>query len=243
MASLDYYKHCEDLVLPNTLGVNEDTTKAYLINGAATEGTVSYITRMQAENDHRTVRNLFNYSMKLCLKIIERLQSACQKDGDDNFWLHKKASDVAQMMKNGGSLPDREEIDIVVSEYLGYKVRFQAFDRVAIDMLMGSELFSIMSHLKAQSGMAGFLFGNARLKRELEKCWKIASAAYCEMDSQGAISLAHIRNVTADAQKQGIVWPGSLFALLDDALTRGTVLRLGGYGEPILPDICLRLSK
>lgn len=43
---------------------------------------------------------------------------------------------------------------------------------------------------------------------------------YAEMNSDGPISAKHIRETAQKAADKGVVWPGPLFALLDDVVAR-----------------------
>jgi hypothetical protein len=47
---------------------------------------------------------------------------------------------------------------------------------------------------------------------------------YSELESWGAVSSRRVREVAVKAAEKGVVWPGPLFAILDDNIARGGVL-------------------
>jgi hypothetical protein len=225
----NYYECYENMTLIETLGCKERSVKASLVMSAAKDATNSYKEKMRANNDSRSDKNLFNVAMHHALKLIDQLQCASGKDDDDNFWTHKSATDVKKMIDNNDiqwRLLEPSCINDIVTTYVypGSSIRFRAFDRISMDMLIASELFNILRHAKAHSGVAGFLFGNKRFKKEMVRCGGIASGVYCEIGDHGVLSPTYIKGLVLTAQTKGIVWPGSLHVLLDDVIQRGSTL-------------------
>jgi hypothetical protein len=215
----------EDEILKE-LGCKENTIKRHLVLGAcrwAWEFANAEIGRYSC-----TVEDLFRSRVKKqAIPLINQLQDASGKENDDNFWQHKNASGFAEMMKaQPQNRIDRDMVNYVVTQYILHNkdIRFKEFDLVAVDMLMAAEIFGIFCRIKADSGLVGALFVAKPFKDEMKRCFEVAVGAYSALSSPGVLSARHIQDMASDAQKRGVVWPGSLFALLDDVMARGGIL-------------------
>jgi hypothetical protein len=64
----------------------------------------------------------------------------------------------------------------------------------------------------------------SRGRGEVRKLILAMTHTYSELDSSGAVSSRRVREVAAKAAEMGVVWPGALFAVLDDNAARTGVL-------------------
>lgn len=60
----------------------------------------------------------------------------------------------------------------------------------------------------------------SRRRRKFDCTLEAMAAAYAELGSGGFVSATHIRQRSYDAAHSGVIWPGPLFVLLDDAIAR-----------------------
>jgi hypothetical protein len=60
----------------------------------------------------------------------------------------------------------------------------------------------------------------ARARRHVRNCMLSMVETYSELASNGAVSALRLREVAAKAGDRGVVWPGPLFAILDDNIAR-----------------------
>jgi hypothetical protein len=130
------------------------------------------------------------------------------------LWNHK--TDIAQRIKahQSGTLGtlfylQRPDLENATARYLALPFRACPIDRLLVDCLIASEVFAL-----------GLEPGGLLKKRRTRALLQKASGVYGELNSDGAISAPRIRELATDAAKDGVIWPRSLFALLDDIIAR-----------------------
>lgn len=64
----------------------------------------------------------------------------------------------------------------------------------------------------------------SKWRRKIKQQLAAILNTYMQLDTNGAVSARHIREMASKAAEIGVVWPGPLFAVLDDNIRRGGTL-------------------
>ena len=168
----------------------------------------------------------------------QRLIRALNSPDMDRGSIEKAATDYLKLPYRSPAL-ERVLVDVLIAlEMYAYgfrivaNVRFFLFLWVIPSILLGVVLLGVGSLLGYSNWTAENLLWVVLLcsvgpALSAVLSWKTLLPmihTYYELESAGAVGTRRVREVAAKAAEKGVVWPGPLFAILDDNVARGGVL-------------------
>jgi hypothetical protein len=150
--------------------------------------------------------------------LVDCLRSALIRDfsyddprKDWNFWRHERFP-FYQVKNRKVPYIDRSQLEDAVVRYLELPYRAQAIDRLFIEVLVAAEMYAYGDEMWNEH-----VFDFAPARSPLKDAM---TSVYAQLSSEGVISARHILEEVKKAAAQGVVWPGSLYAMLDDIVAR-----------------------
>ena len=201
-------------------GASEDLKRAArhsqlhsLLEGITEDATRTAIT------EREDVDRLRWETLPNAIKIVEDIRVALTyfdrtNDVPEFSWKHEQFP-LTLIRNKKAPVIDRAWLEDAARAYLESPFRSQRVDRLLVDALVATEVYGFGDEIWNVPNLP-FLSVSRKAKHLMQSMLSV----YSELRSNGFISAQHIRERAQETSKEGVIWPSTLFVVLDDIIAR-----------------------